>query len=119
MSDRLEGPHYMVFWKSRVMTPDRQIREARVSAASQHGFIVEFEQALPLGSNANIELYVKYRGATQRLRAKTSVVYCRVLSNNAGAVLELRTTYISNDDMHTYNNILQTFANSKEFQLRK
>ncbi|WP_246434691.1 hypothetical protein [Teredinibacter haidensis] len=111
---RLAKPHYIVQWKARVMTPDRQLCETYIKAVAKGGFVINFPYALSLGSDANIELYVEYRGKMERIRAKTRVVYCRLLSNNQGAVIELRITFTSKEEMHIFNNVLQIFTNANE-----
>lgn len=115
---RLGQPRYLVNWSARLMTQDRSLHDVSVNQAVAGGVGVIAHQALPLSSAVNIEFHVKYRGNIDRIRAKTKVVYCRILSGNEGVVLELRFTHISNDENHVYNNILQVFASSKEFQLR-
>lgn len=117
--ERLTGPRYMVNWKARLMTQDRQVHDVTINEAIHGGLGVLGLQAMPLGTDVNIEFYVNYRGKQERIRAKTRVCYCRILSGNEGVVLELRITYTSKDEMHLYNNVLQVFSSSKEFQLRK
>ncbi|WP_037991138.1 hypothetical protein [Teredinibacter turnerae] len=114
MNNRLAPPHFSVRYSARVMTPDRRITEALVTGIAKQGFIVAYRQALPVGSLANIEVNAPYRGGQCRLRAKTQVVYCRLLSGDRGAELELAMIFISAGDMHTYNNILQSFAEAGE-----
>lgn len=115
---RLGQPRYMVHWKARLMTQDRVLHEAIINQAVAGGVGVIAHQALPLGTLVNIEFHVKYRGNAERIRAKTKVVYCRILSGNEGVVLELRFTYTSKEEMHLYNNVVQVFSSAKEFQLR-
>lgn len=116
--ERLGNPQYLVHWKARIMTINRAVYDVIVDHAAGNGVSIIAAQAQPIGTNVNIEFYVKYRGKLERIRAKTQVIYCRILSANQGVVLELRFTFVSREDMHLYNNVLQVFASSKEFQLR-
>jgi len=117
-AERLGKPRYMVHWKSRMMTRDRQVHDVLVNQIASGGVALISQQAQPIGADVNIEFHVKYRGNMERFRAKTKVAYCRILSDNQGAVLELLFTYASKEEIHMFNNILQVFANAKEFQLR-
>ncbi|SMF64369.1 hypothetical protein SAMN02745866_04150 [Alteromonadaceae bacterium Bs31] len=116
--ERLAQPRYMVHWQSRIMTRDRQVHSALVEHIAQKGVSIKTDTALTLGSDVNIEFYIKYRDKKERIRAKTKVIYCRVLSSNQGVVLELKFTHISGEEMHIYNNTLQLLGNAREFQLK-
>jgi len=116
--ERLRGQRFMVFWKARCMLPDRSLHESAIKTITQSGFAIELEQAVSLGKDVNIEFYVKYRDKDERIRVKTTVIYCMILSENRGAYMEVKIKQISNEEMHTLNNILQVLGESKEFDLR-
>lgn len=109
---RLAKPFYPVRWQGRIMTVDKAVREVSVSHATREGVSILASQMVSVGAQVNIEFYAKYRGALARFRAKTTVAYSRLLSGGDGVVLELRFTYLSKEEMHTYNNVLQLLANN-------
>lgn len=113
-----EGPCYMVYWKTRVLTADRVVREGLINQVRKGGFDMDYEHAVSVGSDMAIEFHVKYRNEMRRIRANTKVVYCMVKSQNAGALLKVDITRISHDDDHVLNNILHTFGESGEFDLK-
>jgi len=116
--ERLRSPRFMVNWQGRSMLADRSIFPAIIKAASIEGFGLEMEQAVSIGNNLNLEVFVNYRGKETRLRAKLSVIYCMILSDSRGAYMEARISQIADGEMQTYNNILQDLGNAKEFDLR-
>jgi hypothetical protein len=109
---------YMVFWKARVLTADRQLHKAIIKEVMQGGFSIDFPHTVPLGTEINIEFYVDFRDKRERVRAKTEVVYCLLRSNSESAKLDLKITRTSKEEMHLLNNILMTFSESKEIDLK-
>lgn len=116
--ERLRSPRFMVHWQGRTMLVDRSIYPAVVKTASSEGFGVEMEQAVSLGKEFNIEFFVKLHDKETRLRAKLKVIYCMILSANRGAYMEARITEMPDGDAHTYNNVLQSLGEAREFDLR-
>lgn len=113
-----ETASYMVYWKTRVLTADRVLCDGLISQVRKGGFDMDFEYAVSVGSDMAVEFHVKYRNQMRRIRANAKVVYCMVKAQNAGALLKLEITRINHDDDHVLNNILQTFGESGEFDLR-
>ncbi len=115
---RLEQPRFLVHWQSRIMTLDRRVHQALIDQIAADGLAIRTEQALSIGADVNIEFHVKYRDNKERIRAKTKVIYCRILAASQGALLELKFSGISKEEMHIYKNILQLLGNAREFQLK-
>lgn len=116
--ERLRSPRFMVNWQGRAMLADRSIFPAVVKTTSIEGFGLEMDQAVSIGKNLNLEIFVNYRNKEIRLRAKLNVIYCMILSDSRGAYMEARINQIADDELQTYNNILQDLGNAKEFDLR-
>ena len=115
---RLPGPSYMVHWKARSMTSDRSVFPTVVKAISQFGFAIELAQAVSRGKEVNIEIFLNFDGEEKRIRVKTTVLYCMILSENRGAYMEVSIKQISPEEMHVLNSVLQVLGNSPEFDLR-
>ena len=77
-----------------------------------------FEQALSIGKEIGLEFHVKFENQKHKIRIKALVQYCELKSNNSGALLILKTSMIDKNDNHTLNNVIHTFLNSKEVNLR-
>lgn len=108
---------YLVNWKSRVLLPNKNIRNALITGVKLGGFKLKFDQALPVGEEIALEFYVKYRETPSRIRVKAKVTHCQ-LTSPTGANLKLKLSHISREDNHTLNNVLQTLAESDSFDLR-
>ena len=115
---RLRPPRYMVHWKARVLTPDKKIYPGLIKEIMRTGFNLEFHQALPLDSTLNIEFTFKYRGEAVKVRARTNVEYCLILANNGGVEIDLSINTIASEHQHILNNVMQTFANASNINLR-
>lgn len=116
--ERLRGPRYMVYWKARSMLQDRTIFPTVIKTVSQGGFAIELDQAVSRGKDINLEFYVNYAGSDHRIRLKSTVIYCMILSGNRGAYMEVKIKQISSEERQIINNILDALADSKEFDLR-
>jgi len=114
----LKGTRYMVYWRSKVLMQDRVLRNGVIQKVCKEGFVMRFPQAVSLGVDVNLEFYVSYKEEQCRIRVKTSVVACMLLSGGLGADLELQIVTLSKDERHTLNNVLQLLENSSEFNLR-
>lgn len=108
---------FLVHWKSRVLFPNKEMRDGVISRVKQGGFELTSDRAAPIGSEIAIEFYVKYRDKPNRIRAKASVTYCRITSNG-DSLIRLTITQIGREENHTLNNVLQAFAESDSFDLR-
>jgi hypothetical protein len=116
--ERLRSPRFMVNWQGRAMLADRSVYPAIIKTASSEGFGLEMDQAVSLGKNLNLEIFINYRGEEIRLRAKLSVIYCMVLSDSRGTYMEAKITQMADKEMQAYNDLLMDLGNAKEFDLR-
>ena len=110
---------YMVHWRSRVLIGKRDIKPGLITFLREGGFTLSFEHAIPIGKELGIEFYVNLEDIKHRIRVKAKVTYCELMSNNAGALLSLKTTMIDHKDNHTLNNVLHVFGNSSEINLKQ
>ena len=118
MSSDLDHARWMVNWPARTLTPDRKLLEAVVSEVAKGAVSIRYPYSLAIGSQLNIEFHVDFRGKKHRIRAKTKVLQCQLLSQNKGALVDLKLTQCSPQEIHTLNNILMTFIDSDEVDLR-
>lgn len=118
VSGKLKGAKYMVYWRSRVLLPDKVVREGVIRQVCEKGFCLELQQAVPLRSQLGLEFYIKYKGERCRIRAKTKVLCCTLSSSGQLAQLELQLIFTSQEERHTLNNALQILENSKTVDLR-
>lgn len=118
MANASRTARYMVYWKARAMLADRSMHQAIVREIMQGGFSLDFPQTLPVGTVVNIEFYVEYHNKKHRIRAQTEVFYCLLRANSESAKLDVKILKIAEAELHLLNNILQTFSESKEINLR-
>lgn len=115
--DSSKYPSYMVHWKVRVLTPDKRITPALISEVRKGGISIDFKQMLAVGTDVLVEFHVKYKNKMTRLRAKVQVQSC-ILKSNQSPTLHTVIRKMDPDEMHTFNNILQTFSDSSELNLK-
>lgn len=116
---RKGGQRFLVHWRARFFLADKVIHQTVINAVFKSGFSFVFDHALPVGTEINIEMALKYREQSTRIRAKATVDYCLLRSNNDGADIDILTSKISREDQHTINNILQVLNEAKSFNLRQ
>lgn len=115
---RKGGARFVVNWRARLFMTDKVIHPATITSAYKSGFALQFHQAVPLGTEMNLEFSVDFRGEAQRIRIKAKVGYCLLRSNGDGVDMDVVTSQISREDHHLMGNILQVLTESKEFNLR-
>lgn len=118
MSDDIESTRWMVRWPARTLTKERKLREAIVYEVMKGGLSIKTTQAFALGSELNIEFFVNYRNKQNRVRAKTKVTYCQLSSGGESALVDLKITQCTPDEIHLLNNVLMTLMDSTEVDLR-
>lgn len=108
---------FLVHWKSRVLMPNKEIRDGLISRVRKGGFELTCDRAAQIGAEIALEFYVKYRDKPNRIRAKANVTYCRITSNG-DSLIRVELSQINRDDNHTLNNVLQSLEESDSFDLR-
>ncbi|WP_188149448.1 hypothetical protein [Teredinibacter waterburyi] len=114
-----KGKHrFLVNWRARLFMADKIIRPAIVTSAHANGLTIRFNEAVPLGTEMNLEFALKFIDQAVKIRIKAKVDYCLIKSNSNEVEIDISTTKISRADQHTLNNILQVLGESNEFNLR-
>ena len=108
----------MVHWPARTLTTKRELNNALVCEIAKGELSLNHPHSLAIGSQLNIEFHVNFKKKKHRIRAKTKVTYCQLYSDNNGALVDLKITECSSEAIHTLNNIIMTFCESKEVDLR-
>lgn len=108
----------MVYWRARTLNEDRAMVPAVIRQVLKGGFSLDYPHTLPVGTKLNIEFYIDYRDKKERIRAKTETVYSLLRSNSESAHLEAKIIFTTAEEVHTLNNILMVFAESREVNLR-
>ncbi len=105
-AERRKFKRYDVSWRGRLVTADKQLFEIGIKDVSSGGVGIVFPYALTVGTLVSVEFYVRHRGGTHRIRAKTRVAFNTVLSDNRGAKLGLQFTALGKDELNTLNEVL-------------
>ncbi len=108
---------FLVHWKSRVLMPNKEIREGLISRVKLGGFELTCDRAARIGTEIALEFYVKYRDKPHRIRAKANVTYCRITADG-DSLIRADLSQINREDNHTLNNVLQSLEESDSFDLR-
>jgi hypothetical protein len=116
---RKGGARFMVHWRTRLFMADKVIHPAVITAVFKTGFCLQFHQAVPIGTEMNVEFMVNFRDQTHTVRVKANVDYCLLRAKGDGADLDIITTKIDHKDHHMLGNILQELSEAKQFNLRK
>ncbi len=108
-SERREYQRFAVNWRGRVAYQG-EVYDVGIWDVSKGGIGVVFPFLVSHGIPMSVEFYVKYSGKMCRIRAKTRVVFNTILADNGGAKLGLQFTAVSQDELHTLGNVLQTMS---------
>jgi hypothetical protein len=115
---RSGGARFMVHWKARLFMADKVIHLATITSVFKTGFCLQFDRAVPLGTEMNVEFIVNFRKQQNNIRIKATVEYCLLRAKGDGADLDIITSKIDHKDHHLLGNVLQTLSENKEFNLR-
>lgn len=118
MDSKIENSRWMVHWPARTLTPERKLVEGVVCEVAKGSLSIKYPYSLAIGSSLNVEFHVNFRQKKHRIRAKTKVSYCQLAGGSAGALIDLKITQCSPEEIHTLNNILMVLMESNEVDLR-
>lgn len=118
MGSNIDNTRWMVRWPARTLTQKRELSECFVCEVMKGGMAIQTPNSIAIGSLLNIEFFINFRNKKHRIRAKTKVTNCHILSNNEGVLIDLKITQCSPEEIHTLNNVLMTFQESTEVDLR-
>ncbi|VUD40611.1 hypothetical protein TDB9533_00309 [Thalassocella blandensis] len=104
--ERRQYQRFNVDWPGRILLPGKEINEISIFSASRGGLGIYFVYAIPVGTQVNIEFFVRNRHVKTRIRAVTHVIHNDILAGNRGAKVGLHFQQMTSENMHALANAL-------------